>query len=56
MGSGLPIFSENTLMLYQQDLELGPYFLKLQLGIDLGLPKFPIRLIIFQNNYSGPNS
>ena len=47
------MFSDNTLMLYQQDLELGPYFVKWQLAIDGGLPRFPI--IILQNNYSGPN-
>ena len=35
------MFSENTLMLYQQDLELGPYFVKLQLAIDQGLPRLP---------------
>ena len=32
MGSGWPMFSENTLMLYQQDLQLGPYFVKWQLA------------------------
>ena len=34
MGSRLPMFSENNLMLYQQDLQLGPHFVKWQLGID----------------------
>ena len=34
MGSGWPMFSENTLMLYQQDLTLGPYFVKWQLEVD----------------------
>ena len=42
MGSGWPTFSENTLMLYQQDLQLGQYFLKWQLAIDRGLPRYPI--------------
>ena len=42
MGSGWPMFSSNTLMLYQQDLQLGPYFLKWQLVIDKGLPRFSI--------------
>ena len=37
------MFSENTLMLYQQDLELGLYFVKWQLAIDQGLPRFPIK-------------
>ena len=32
MGSGWPMFSENTLMLYQQDLQLVPYFVKWQLA------------------------
>ena len=36
------MFSENTLILYQQDLQLDPYFLKWQLAIDQGLPRFPI--------------
>ena len=31
MGSGWPMFSENILMLYQQDLQLGPYLVKWQL-------------------------
>ena len=43
------MFSENTLMLYQQDAELGPYFVKSQ-------PAQKFSLIILQNNYSGPNS
>ena len=42
MGSGWPMFSENTLMLYQQGIKLGPYFVKWQLAIDGGLPIFPI--------------
>ena len=42
MGAGWPMFSENTLMLYHQDLELGPYFVKWQLVIDQGLPRLPI--------------
>ena len=33
MGSG---FSENTFMYDQQDLQLGPHFVKCQLAIDLG--------------------
>ena len=41
MGSGWSMFSENTLMLYQRDLQLGPYFQKWQLAIDEGLPSFP---------------
>ena len=40
--SGRPMFSENNLMLYQQDLQLGTYFVKWQLVIDQGLPRFPI--------------
>ena len=32
------MFSENTLLLYQQDLQLGPYFEKWQLAIDQGSP------------------
>ena len=36
------MFSENTLMLDQQDLQLGAYFVKEQLAIDQGLPRFPI--------------
>ena len=39
------MFSANTLMLYQQDLQLGPYFVKWQLAIEGG-PDFP--LIILQ--------
>ena len=54
MDSGWPMFSENTLMLYQQDLKLSPYFVKWQLAIDRGLDRFPI--IILQNIFSGPNS
>ena len=42
MGSGWPMFSENTMRLNQEDLQLGPYFTKLQLAIDQGLPRFPI--------------
>ena len=38
MGSGWPMFSENTLMLYQQNLKLRPYFVKWQQAIDQGLP------------------
>ena len=38
------MFSENTLMLNQQDLQLGPYFfVKWQLAIDRGLPRFSIK-------------
>ena len=36
------MFSENTLMLYQQGLQLGPYFVKWQMGMDWGFPWFPI--------------
>ena len=36
------MFSENTLLLYQKDLQLVPYFVKWQLAIDGGLPRFPI--------------
>ena len=36
------MFSENTSMLNQQYLQLGPYFVKWQLTIDQGLPRFPI--------------
>ena len=39
------MFSENTLMLHQLDVQLGPYFLKWQLPIDLGLPRSPINYI-----------
>ena len=42
MCSDWPEFSENTLILYQQELELGPYFVIWQLAIDRGLHKFPI--------------
>ena len=42
IGSGWSMFSENTLMLYQQDLQLFPYFVKLQLAIDRGSPRFPL--------------
>ena len=42
LSSGWPIFSENTLILYQQDLQLGSYFVKWQLVIDRGLPRFLI--------------
>ena len=38
LGSGWPMFSEITLMLYQQDLQLGPYFVKCKLAIDRGFP------------------
>ena len=31
------MFSENTLMLNKQDLQLAPYFVKWQLAIDGGL-------------------
>ena len=34
MGSGWPMFSENSLMLYQHELQLVPYFVKWQLVID----------------------
>ena len=33
-GPGWPMFSKNTLILYQQDLQLVPYFVKWQLAID----------------------
>ena len=36
------MFTENTLMLYQQDLQLGLYFVEWQLTIDQGLQRFPI--------------
>ena len=42
MDLGWPMFSENTLMLHQQDLQLGPYFVKWQLVINRGWPKIPI--------------
>ena len=41
MGSGWPMFSEDTLMVYQQDLQLGQYFVEWQQAIDRGLPRFP---------------
>ena len=40
--------SANTLMLYQQDLALGPYYVKLQLVIDADFP-----LTILKNDYIG---
>ena len=43
---------ENTLMLFKQDVKLGPYFVKWQLAIDRGLPRIPINYL--QNIYSGP--
>ena len=36
------MFSENTVMLYQQDLQLGTDFVKWQLSIDQGFPRFPM--------------
>ena len=39
------MFSENTLMLDQQDLLLGPCFVKWQLAIERGLAKFPINYL-----------
>ena len=36
------MFSENTMMLYKKDLQLGTYFVKWQPAIDRGLPRFPI--------------
>ena len=49
------MFSENTLMMYQQDLQLGPYFVKWHLAIYIeGFPDFP--LIVLKINYSCPNS
>ena len=53
MGSGWPMFSGNTLMMPQQDLQLGIYFVKWQLAMER-CPDFPF--IILQNDYSGPNS
>ena len=48
------MFSENTLI-YQKDLQLGPYFGEWQLMLYVkGCPDF--LLIILQNKYSGPNS
>ena len=32
MGSGWPIFSENIVMLYQQDLQLGSYLCEMATG------------------------
>ena len=43
------MFSENTLLLYQQDLQLGPYSVKWQPAIDRW-PRFPIEY------FSGPYS
>ena len=54
MGSVWPMFSVNTMMLYLQDLQLDPYFVKWQLAIDKGWPDF--LFIILQNDYGGPNS
>ena len=34
------MFSENILMLYQQELQLCPYFVKWQLAIDREVPRF----------------
>ena len=42
MGSGWPMFSENTLMLYQQDLELGPFYYEIATGDRLRVAQFPI--------------
>ena len=36
------MFSENTLLLYQQDLQLDPNCLKGQLAVDRRLPRFSI--------------
>ena len=45
------MFSKTTLLLYQQDLQLGPYiFMKWQLATDQGGPNFPLNIL--QNNYS----
>ena len=42
MGSVWPMFSENTLILNQQDFQLGPFLVKWQLAIDQGLPRLSI--------------
>ena len=42
------MFSENALLMYQQDLQLGPYFVKWQMAG----PDFPLNIL--QNNYGGP--
>ena len=42
MDSGWPMFSENTFVLYKQDSQLGPYYVKWQLMLDRGMPRFPI--------------
>ena len=36
------MYTESTLMLYQQDLQLGPYLVNRQLAMDQGLPSFSI--------------
>ena len=46
VGSGWPVFSENTLMLYQQYLQLVPYFEKWQLVIYQGLLRYPINYYV----------
>ena len=46
IGSVWPLFSENTAMLYQQALQLGPCFSKWQLMLDWGLPRFPINYFV----------
>ena len=43
------MFSENILMLYQHYLKLGPYFVKWQLAIDRGMPRFAINC--FANDF-----
>ena len=47
------MFAGKTLLLYQQNLQLGPYFVKWKLAIDGG-PDFS--LDILQNNCSDPKS
>ena len=40
MGSVCPMFSEDTLMLYQKDLQLGSYFVDKQLAMNRRFPRF----------------
>ena len=40
VGSGCHMFSDNILLLCQQDSQLVPYFVKWQLAMDRGLPRF----------------
>ena len=47
--------SRNMLMLYQQDLQLDPYFVKWQLAI-MRVAAYYSLILFFQIDYCGPNS